>query len=45
MSKKVLVTSSSRLADKDVEAMAAFLEPDHKDYMTRQVLSLYGGLC
>jgi len=45
MSKKVLVTGSSRRTDKVVAAMLGFLMSEYAVYITRQVISVNGGLC
>jgi hypothetical protein len=45
MRKKVLMASPSRLADKEMAAKQEFLMLEKTDYITRQVISIYGGLC
>ena len=44
MRKKVLVTGSSRRANKKMAAVE-FLMPENTDFITCQLISVNGGLC
>jgi NAD(P)-dependent dehydrogenase (short-subunit alcohol dehydrogenase family) len=45
MTKTVLVTGSSYRADKEAAATVAFLMLERAAYITRQMISVSGGLC